>query len=98
MSTNQPALDAMVVRLNAKAWGITLGLLLGGGLFVATNFLLLKGGDLVGPRLGLLAIFFPGYSVTFAGSLIGFVYLFVIGYGVGAIVGRVYNQLVGLAG
>jgi hypothetical protein len=98
MSTNEPALDAMVLRLNVKAWGITLGLLLGGALFVATNFLLLKGGDLVGPRLGLLAVFFPGYSVTFTGSLIGFVYLFVIGYGLGAIVGRVYNQLVALAG
>jgi len=32
--------------------------------------------------------------VSFAGSLVVFVYLFVIGYGVGRIIGSVYNRLV----
>jgi hypothetical protein len=50
----------------------------------------------VGPHLGLLGIFFPGYRVTFAGSLIGFVYAFVVGYGFGRTVSVVYNRLVGL--
>lgn len=82
-------------RLNARAWGISVGLLLGGGLFAATNFLLIKGGPNVGQHLELLSVFFPGYSVSFTGSLVGFVYLFVIGYGLGRIVGGVYNWLVG---
>lgn len=82
-------------RLNARAWGIALGLLFGGGLFAATNILVLKGGPRVGQHLELLSVFLPGYSVSFAGSLVGFVYLFVIGYGVGRIVGGVYNWLVG---
>lgn len=84
-----------VRRLNARAWGIAVGLLTGGGLFVATNVLLLRGGENVGQHLGLLSVFLPGYSVTFVGSLVGFVYMFVIGYGLGRIVGGVYNWLVG---
>lgn len=88
--------EGQTVRsLNARAWGIAVGLLLGGGLFVATNVLVLRGGENVGQHLGLLSVFLPGYSVTFVGSLVGFVYMFVIGYGVGRIVGGVYNWLVG---
>lgn len=86
--------DAML-RLNGRAWGIAFGLLLGGGLFVATNILVLKGGPNVGAHLGLLGIFLPGYRVSFVGSLIGFVYMFVIGYGIGRLVGIVYNRMIG---
>lgn len=68
-----------------------MGLLLGVGLFVATNVLVLKGGAVVGPHLALLGVYLPGYSVTFLGSLIGFVYAFVIGYALGRLMGTVYN-------
>lgn len=97
MADSTPAVpeDRTIRRLNARAWGISVGLLMGGGLFVATNFLLLRGGPQVGQHLELLSVFFPGYSVSFVGSLVGFVYLFVIGYGIGRIVGEVYNWLVG---
>lgn len=97
MSRNDLELHEQILRLNAKAWGIAVGLLLGSGLFLATNFLVLKGGDPVGPHLGLLSIYFPGYRVTFVGSLIGFVYAFVIGYGLGRLIGTVYNRMVQLA-
>ena len=53
----------------------------------------IKGGENVGAHLGLLGIFLPGYSVTVAGSLIGFVYAFVIGYAFGRIIGLIYNWL-----
>jgi hypothetical protein len=79
--------------MNARAWGIAFGLLAGLGLFLATNILLLKGGDVVGPHLSLLGVYLPGYSVTFFGSLVGFVYMFVIGYGFGRLIGEVYNRL-----
>lgn len=81
-------------RLNARAWGVALGLLCGIGLFLATNILLLKGGPVVGPHLALLGAYLPGYRVTFAGSLIGLGYGIVIGYGAGWLMGRVYNALV----
>jgi hypothetical protein len=97
MQTQTAALQDALLRLNGRAWGIAIGMLLGGGLFVATNFLVIKGGRQVGPHLALLNVYLPGYRVTFVGSLIGFVYLFVIGYGIGRIVGSVYNRMVTIA-
>ncbi len=93
MGDEQESVNQAIMRLNGRAWGIAMGLLLGGGLFVATNFLVLKGGANVGQHLQLLRVFFPGYSVTFGGSLIGFVYAFVLGYALGRLIGSVYNRL-----
>lgn len=87
------AVEDALLRLNARAWGIAFGLLLGLGLFVATLVLVIRGGDVVGPHLGLLGVYLPGYSVTAAGGFIGFVYMFVIGYGLGRLVGSVYNAV-----
>jgi hypothetical protein len=80
-----------VVRLNAMIQGTTMGLLLGFGIFVATNWLILKGGQPVGPHLALLGQFFIGYEVTFLGSLIGFVYGFVSGFLGGYTIAKIYN-------
>ena len=85
-----------LMRMHEQGWGIACGVLFGLGLFVATNFLVVKGGPVVGPHLALLSNFFPGYSVTFVGSVIGFVYAFVVGYGFGRTVSTIYNRLVGL--
>ena len=91
----QEALHRAIMRLNERAWGIAFGLIAGIGLFVATNVLVLKGGENVGEHLGLLAIYFPGYRVTFLGSLAGFVYAFVLGYMLGRLVGWIYNRVAG---
>ena len=85
-----------LLRMNEQGWGIAFGLLLGLTLFAATNFLVLKGGEVVGPHLALLSNFLPGYRVTFVGSVIGFVYAFVLGYGFGRTVSVIYNRLVKL--
>jgi len=79
-----------LARVNARAWGIASGLLLGLGLVLATLILLAKGGDVVGPHLGALSIVLPGYSVTPLGACIGFVYMFVIGYALGRVTERLY--------
>jgi hypothetical protein len=81
------------MRLNARAWGIATGLLFGGGLFLATIFLVIRGGPMVGQHLRLLSVFFPGYQVTWLGAIIGFVYAFVLGYALGRVIGSVYNRL-----
>jgi len=75
------------VRVNAKIIGLTLGLLLGLGIFVATNWLVIKGGERVGPNLSLLSNYFIGYRVSFLGSLIGFAYGFALGTLVGGLIG-----------
>ena len=96
MTRNQDEADIKraLLRLNARAWGIAVGLLLGVGLFAATNVLVIKGGEEVGPHLAQLRFYFPGYTVSFLGSLIGFVYAFVMGYILGRLIGVAYNTLV----
>jgi ABC-type dipeptide/oligopeptide/nickel transport system permease subunit len=63
------------------------------GIFVATNWLVIKGGERVGPHLQLLSQYFIGYKVTFIGSLIGAAYGFALGTLCGALVGWIYNKI-----
>jgi hypothetical protein len=49
-------------------------------LFIATVTLVLAGGPVVGPTLGLLGQYFPGYSVTASGSVLGLLYGFASGF------------------
>ncbi len=93
MEREELLLQKAVIRLNEKLLGIVLGLVMGIGLFLATNFLVLKGGPHVGEHLRLLSQFFPGYRVTFFGSLIGFFWAFVLGFLLGAVFGAVYNKV-----
>jgi hypothetical protein len=89
-------LERAVLRLNANILGIVLGIIAGLIIFVATNFLILKGGDVVGPHLGLLRAFFPYYSVTFLGSIVGFGWGLVTGYAAGFIIASIYNLVIKL--
>ena len=83
-----------LLRLNATAQGVALGLVAGLAIFIATNWLVLKGGEVVGPHLALLGQFFIGYRVTFVGSLIGFAYAFACGFTGGYGTARIYNWVV----
>ncbi|MBA2291809.1 MAG: hypothetical protein H0W15_05055 [Gemmatimonadales bacterium] len=87
--------ERVMMRLNAQAWGVSFGLIFGLGLFVATIILVIRGGENPGQHLKLLAAYFPGFSVTTLGAFIGFVYMFVIGYGFGRVIGWVYNIFAG---
>ncbi|MCA0374542.1 MAG: hypothetical protein LCH84_02660 [Gemmatimonadetes bacterium] len=95
LPTSLPAdAKSSLARLHARAWGVSMGLLLGLGLFVATIWLVAAGGPNVGQHLGLIGVFLPGYSVTVGGAFVGFVYLFVIGYALGRVVSGIYNRVV----
>ena len=82
-----------VMRLSLLVNGIAVGLLFGLGLFLTTIFLVLKGGPVVGPHLGLLGQFLPGYAVTLTGSFVGLGYGLVLGFILGAFVAFVYNRV-----
>ena len=86
-------LKKALARASQQGWGVAIGAICGFGLFIATNWLVIKGGPNPGAHLSLLAVYFPGYSVTFLGSLIGFVYAFVGGYAAGRTIATVYNRL-----
>ena len=105
MADDNGILDTIVltrlVHLNAMITGIVAGIVGGLGVFVATNWLLIKGGPIgsdgepiIGPHLELLGQYFIGYKVTFGGSLIGLAYGAVVGFCVGYFVAQVYNWLV----
>jgi len=85
-----------VLRLNATVQGLIVGIIAGLGLFITTNWLVLKGGKVVGPHLALLGQFFIGYQVTFVGSFIGFGYAFISGFLAGYCAASLYNRFVDL--
>ena len=87
------AVRAALERLHVQGTGVAFGVAFGLALFVATNVLVLRGGDQVGPHLALLSVYFPGYRVTLLGSVVGFVYAFVLGYASGRTLAMLYNWI-----
>jgi membrane protease YdiL (CAAX protease family) len=83
-----------LAKLDGKALGISIGLLFGLMIFLATNFLLYKGGDVIGPNLALLGQFFIGYEVSFGGSLVGMIYGLIAGFIIGWLIAIVRNFVV----
>ena len=81
----QAALSRVFLKLDRVAFGLSLGTAAGLFIFLATLALMLKGGGVVGPNLQLLSQYFPGYTVSASGSVVGlacgFVSGFVFGWG-----------------
>ena len=101
--SDEEKLLCAVVQLNAKVLGLILGILLGLAIFIATNWLVIKGGYVtpsgkyvLGLHLQLLSQFFIGYRVSFLGSIIGFAYGFAVGTLSGALIAWIYNKIVDL--
>jgi hypothetical protein len=94
MPSDENKLFSGILRLNAKMLGLVIGILLGLAIFIMTNWLVIKGGDSVGPHLGLLSQFFIGYRVSFLGSIIGFAYGFAVGTMSGSLIGWIYNRII----
>lgn len=93
------ALRAILAPLDKVALGMALGMLTGTLVFAATIVLVIRGGERVGPHLGLLSQYLPGYSVTWGGSVVGgaggLVAGFVFGFavaGVRNLIAEVYIQ------
>lgn len=82
-----------IVRLHAGVLALVGALIGGSGLLLMTVWLLLKGGPHLGAHLQLLGQFFIGYSVTWTGSVIGFVYGALTGGLIGWTIGVIYNSI-----
>ena len=90
---NDEQLRRVVLHMNGNITGLALGVLTGLAIFVATVWLVLKGGPHVGRHLQLLSQFYVGYTVTWAGSFVGLFYGFLTGYIAGWVVAWIYAEL-----
>ena len=86
-------LSGAVARLRASVMALVFALVGGTGLFVATTGLLIRASEPIGPHLSLLSNYFPGYAVTWPGSLIGFLYGALFGGIIGWTVAWIYNRI-----
>lgn len=77
------------MKLDKKALGLACGLLWGGGVFVATLWVMMSDG---GEHMSLLSRFYIGYRVSLLGSILGLVYGFIDGMLTGWILGWLYNR------
>jgi hypothetical protein len=66
--------------MDKAAFAIATGSVLAIFMFCATILLVIKGGDFIGPRLGLLRNYFAGYTVTVKGAFIALGYSFFCGF------------------
>ncbi len=92
-SSSDAQFSRSVLRLSGALVGLAFGLAAGLVLFAATNILVLRGGQNVGAHLSLVSQFFPGYSVTFAGSFVGFAYASLTGFAAGWLTSWIYNRV-----
>lgn len=88
--------ERAVARIQTSVLTVVFALLSGFGLFFMTAWLLIKNGKRVGAHLQLLGNYFPGYSVTWFGSVIGFFYAALVGGLIGWAIGTIYNKVVSL--
>jgi hypothetical protein len=85
-----------IARIQTGVLTIVLGLICGLSLFLMTAWLVIKSGENVGAHLQLLGNYFPGYSVTWIGSIVGLFYGLVVGGLLGWAIGTIYNKLVAI--
>ncbi|MEZ5499964.1 MAG: hypothetical protein R3E77_11125 [Steroidobacteraceae bacterium] len=81
-------------RFDIRGLATATGLVAGALILVATATLLITAppdARHIGPHLALLANYFPGFSVTWPGALLGFLYGFVLGFAIGTTVGFSWN-------
>lgn len=74
-------------------FALTCGIFWGATVFIATAWILLFGGQ--GLILSRLEVFYVGYSVSWAGALIGLVWGFIDGFVCGFLFSWIYNALAG---
>ncbi len=94
-ATQEDLILRSIARLRAGVLAIVCGCLGGVALFVATVWLLIRGGESVGAHLGLLGQYFPGYSVTWGGAFVGLFWGVLVGGVVGWATAWVYNLIAG---
>jgi len=81
------------VRLHGPSLGFAIGAIGAAGLFVATNWLVLRGTAAESIHARLLSQVLPGYQVDFTGSLVGACELFALLFAFCLVFAWTYNRL-----
>jgi protoporphyrinogen oxidase len=84
-------ISAAFAKLDPLALGISVGTVIGLGLFLLTVILLLKSGEVIGPTLSLLRNYFPWYATTWSGAFIGMIEGGIFGFGSGLLIAWLRN-------
>jgi len=80
-------------RIDKLGLATAIGCISGAIIFMATLWLVVKGGEVVGPRLQLLGQYFIGYTVTVKGAFIGLGYGFFWGFLTGWLFAYIRNLI-----
>jgi hypothetical protein len=86
------------LRIKGHSLGLAMGVLLGGGLVITTNWLVFGGNPDYSVHASLLSNYLPGYSVSFWGSLVGAAQLFGIAYLCSRLFGWIYDKVLVMRG
>jgi hypothetical protein len=90
------ALIRTFARIDKFAFATAVGSVCGLAVFIMTLWLVLKGGEVVGPNLQLLGQYFIGYTVTVKGAFIGMVYSFLWSFMLGWLFAYLRNLSISL--
>ncbi|MGE0555677.1 MAG: hypothetical protein AB7R55_19765 [Gemmatimonadales bacterium] len=80
-ATPPQPLGLAFLPVDKRAFGVAVGVATGLAVALATALVLVRGAD--GVNLWLLRAYFAGYSVSWTGVLVGFVWAFVVGFTAG---------------
>lgn len=86
-------IEVRLVTVSAMMVGLATGIVGGVALFLATLWLVVKGGPHPGAHLALLGQYFPGYEVTLPGCFIGFFYAFLCSFVLGYAGALIYDRV-----
>jgi hypothetical protein len=78
------------MKLRVRAFGLSVGIVWGLGIFVATLWAAAQGR---GSTLVLLKSFYSGYSISFGGAIVGLIWGLVDGFICGVLIAWLYNIL-----
>ena len=79
------------MKIDPKPFGLASGIVWGVAVFLMTNISSLRGGGGTLSRLGQI---YPGYSVSFVGSIVGLVWAFVSMFVLAFLLAWMYNMFV----
>ena len=94
IATEKFLMDAFS-RMDKLGFATALGSVSGLLIFLATLFLVIKGGEVVGPNMQLLNQYFSGYSLTIKGAFIGMAHSFFWGFSFGWLFAYLRNLSLG---